>query len=152
MPLITKHIKSTVKARAALFLAVAAVFSAFFILSGCTRNNGNIGKIFGQWQLQRVETEGMELPEQPATYWSFQSSTVRVAVLSDMHSFRETYGNFRLEDETLFLDFADERYPELIPGVGRQSEWQLLRLTGKELTVRYQYPDQSSMIWYFKKW
>lgn len=144
----------TQKLQASLLPALLAGIAALLLMAGCTSNNGDIGAIFGQWKLTHIETDGMANPmPEPAMTWAFQSSTVRVLQMAgDEHTWSESYGNFRLDDNTLFLDFADERYPMLIPGVSRQSEWQVLRLDSKRLTVRYQYPDQSEMLWYFTKW
>lgn len=124
------------------------------LTAGCTSNNGDIGEIFGQWKLERIDTQGMATDPTPGLTmtWAFQNTTVRVLQMTDAHQSRESYGNFRIADETLFLDFADEDYPMLIPDIPRQSEWQILHLDKSKLTVRYQYPDESSMIWYFKKW
>lgn len=126
----------------------------FLLTAGCTSNNGNIGEIFGQWKLERIDTQGMTTDPTPGLTmtWAFQNTTVRVLQMTDAHQYRESYGNFRIADETLFLDFADEDYPMLIPDIPRQSEWQILHLDKSKLTVRYQDPDESSMIWYFKKW
>lgn len=133
-----------------LFAAIPVIFS-----SGCTHNNGDIGKIFGQWQLQDVESVSEEakpiLPE-GKMYWAFQSTTIRVSLIDDRHAIRESYGNFRLADQTLFLDFADTRYPQLIPGVGRQSRWQVEKFTSKELVLLLCADDGSESEWRFHKW
>ncbi len=126
-------------------------------LAGCTHNNGDIGPIFGQWQLRSItpDTDGAQppaLPEDAEMYWAFQSSTVRVDLCLPRHEVRSSYGNYRLTDETLFLDFPDESYPQLIPGAGRQSQWQLLRLSGSELTLRLTDADGQASVWTFRKW
>ena len=91
--------------------------------ASCTHNNGDIGKIFGKWKLTYIEATDTEKPETVGTmFWSFQSSTVFVQINDGSHDEIGSYGNFRLADETLFLDFADTDYPNLIPGTERQSE------------------------------
>lgn len=136
-----------------LYVIIAAVMTATTI--GCTHNNGDIGKIFGQWQLRSVEavTPGTEpvMPE-GEMYWAFQSSTIRVSLVSDKHDVSESYGNFRIEDQTLFLDFPDTAYPQLIPGADRQSRWQIVKFTSKELILLFTSDDGAESEWKFHKW
>ncbi len=139
------------KLQATLMIVAVAIF-----IAGCTHNNGDIGTIFGQWQLHSIsaDADGMQtpvLPKDTHMYWAFQSSTIRVDVCYPMHEIHSSYGNFRLTDETIFLDFPDENYPQLIPSVGRQSKWELLRLSGTELTLRLTAADGTISIWKFHK-
>lgn len=132
----------------ALTALLLSVLSASY-----THNNGDIGKIFGKWKLTYIEATDTEKPETGGTmFWSFQSSTVFVQINDGSHDEIGSYGNFRLADETLFLDFADTDYPNLIPGTERQSEWQLLELTGKKMTLRLQGHDKGYTVWHFTKW
>lgn len=140
------------KATKLCILAVIAALTAFLCAS-CTHNNGDIGKVFGLWKLTSIEAVDTEKPQYEGTmFWAFQSSTVMVTLVTESHNETVSYGNFRIADETLFLDFADENRPVLIPGTGRQSQWQLLRLDRKRMTLRLEADNEGYTVWNFRKW
>ena len=62
----------------------------FLLTAGCTSNNGNIGEIFGQWKLERIDTQGMTTDPTPGLTmtWAFQNTTVRVLQMTDAHQSR----------------------------------------------------------------
>lgn len=124
------------------------------IITACTHNNGDIGPLFGNWKLDKAEYLSMQpLEIDRPMFWAFQNTTFRCIYQDNPPEGTITYGNFRLDDNTLFLNFPDEGYPppqELrIPA---ESEWQVLRLTHSDLTVRYSPSPGSSVTLYFKKW
>ena len=134
------------------YMIMAAI--SLLILTGCTTNNGDIGDILGQWQLTGISSGDGHATADTDTrmYWSFQSTTIKVLTVSERHQTSETYGNFRISDETLFLDFPDERFPMLIPETGRQSEWQIISLSSKSMTLGKPLAGGETQIWHFRKW
>lgn len=124
------------------------------IFTACTHNNGDIGPLFGNWKLDKAEYLFMQpLEIDRPMFWAFQNTTFRCIYQDNPPEGIITYGNFRLNDNTLFLNFPDEGYPppqELrIPA---ESEWQVLSLTHSVLTVRYSPFPGSYVTLYFKKW
>ncbi len=140
--------------RLSTYLPILIAFILTILSGGCTHNNGDIGPLFGQWQLQSIQSIGVH--QHPALegelYWSFQSSTIKVTQIKELHAVTESYGNYRLADETLFLEFPDTSYPLLIPGVDRTSEWEIDRLTNKELWLLLTDSEGNQTEWKFKKW
>lgn len=126
------------------------------LITACTHNNGDIGPIFGQWQLTAVETAGTALPvtlPEGNIYWGFQSSTIHMSWITPDHGQDNRFGNFRLDDDTLFLDFPDEGY-QFAPllGLPDQCAMQVIRLTSKQLILMYQPTDDGSVTYTFRKW
>lgn len=124
------------------------------LLTGCTQNNGHIGKLFGQWQLESITVEGYtEAPEYDGIlYMSFQTSVVQLAQMKDHHELSMVYGNYRYEDNTLFIDLADNPggYPQL--GISSKAEFQVLELTGKKLVLQRPGLPRGTLIYNFRKW
>ena len=107
-------------------------------LAACTQNNGHIGKIFGRWYLESIEAQGMAAPDYGGDiFWAFQSSVIRMTQIEPEHTAHNMSGNFRLEDNTLFISFPDEGQAPftLSTGLPRQAELQVLKLDGSSFEV-----------------
>lgn len=125
-----------------------------FISTGCTQNGGHIGKIFGRWHLERIEAENMEAPQQRGDiYWAFQGNMFQMQRHNELHSYSTTYGTYRLEDNTLFLDFPqDDKPPFEQTGLGRENILQVLKLTHSEFVLLYNPTPDTSLTYYLRKW
>ncbi len=127
------------------------------IAGACTHNGGPSGPLYGRWHLQRIEADNMTVPAQNGEiYWAFQNGMIQMLLDRGGHSVSQTYGAYRLDDNTLFLNFSEERYaPFSELGLARQSELQVLKLTGKEFTLLYT-PDptlpDATLTYYLRKW
>lgn len=89
---------------------VAALLMLVVILSpGCTRNNGNIGSIFGTWRLDALEIDGEAASDyNDNCFWGFQNNIISFTTLDapDEHSAVRRWGTFVKEDGYLILDLA----------------------------------------------
>lgn len=134
------------------------IYSILFMLAiiagGCTQNGGHIGKIFGRWQLERIEADNMEAPEQHGTiFWAFQEDMIKMQRDDGNHEFSFRFGTYRLEDNTLFLDFPEKgNAPFKETGLGLENELQVLKLTHAEFILLYHPEPDASLTYYFKKW
>lgn len=131
----------------------ALIFMVFLILTGC-QNNGHIGKIYGQWKVTHIECENTSLQEEYTgfMYWSFQNSTTCLTITDD-YTIWQVYGNWRMEDGTLFMEFPDEEFaPPSYTGLTRENELQVLKFTSKEMIVCLHPTLDSSITYYLKKW
>ncbi len=138
-----------------IFLSVFALICDF-ILAGCTHNNGDIGSLFGTWKLKEIRIDNeKDTGYDGSVFWAFQSSTIRMTKIRPYHDRDEVYGSWRLEDNTLFLDFPDEQYAP-IPDtmLPRQSELQLLRMSHSSMTLMYteNNAEGRQIIYEFQKW
>lgn len=123
--------------------------TALFALGACTRNDGGVSDLYGQWQLTGVERDGIsDTDYKGGVYWSFQNATIEMKQTYPDHSYFQTFGNYRVADATLFLDFPDERYAPLL-GLPRQAELQIVRLHGSQLILAYGDP---ATVYTFRKW
>lgn len=142
-------------------LSLIAVLVSVLTLGACTRNDGNIGKQFGQWKVTHITFDGKE----DATYygniyWSFQNSTIEMKRVEANHEAYSTFGNYRIMDETLFITFPDDSRPPM-PGFGFkplvENEIQIVRLTSTEMTLAYETASDDSdtptnVMIYLRKW
>lgn len=119
-------------------ISVAALL-LIILVGGCTRNDGNIGKQFGQWKVTSITIDGEpDKSYQGNMFWSFQNSTVEMKYVEANHTTTTTFGNYRIMDETLFISFPDEARPPLaVPGLKVENEIQIVRLTGSRMTLAY---------------
>lgn len=144
-------------------LTLFAALVALVCLGSCTRNNGNIGKQFGQWKVVAITVDGeQDRSYQGNMFWSFQNTTVEMKYVEDNHLTTPTFGNYRIADNTLFITFPDASRPPL-PGLGLKAEGenaiQIVRLTGSEMTLAYDTaPDDAdqgiaaTVILQLRKW
>lgn len=124
---------------------------ALFILAGCTRNDGDIGHLFGQWKLVSITRNGVDDPSYEGNiYWSFQNSTLEMKEVVAHNTVYQTFGNWHETDNTLFFSFPDHDYPPR-PSVGlpREAELQIIKLDSGSLILSYGDP---ATIYTFRKW
>jgi hypothetical protein len=135
------------------FLFIVSCMIALFGLTECTTNNGDIGPIRGKWKVVNIVCQDTESEDyQGNIFWNFQSTTICMQEVVGNEVY-EVYGNFRVDDNTLFLDFPDEKYePYADLGLPRQCELQILQLKGSEMTCVYHSTDSSSITYSLKKW
>lgn len=120
-------------------------------LAGCTRNNGGEADFYGQWHLMSMEREGKDVAGYDGNvYWSFQSSTIDMKEVLPHNAPRSNYGNYRVIDETLYIDFSCPDFmPPAILGLPRQAELQIIELSGGRMTLAYGSP---ATVYRFKRW
>lgn len=82
-------------------------------LSGCTRNDGDIGDLFGEWRLESITADGEPLqlydndPDAPQLYtWAFQSNVIRINTLYVHSLVYDCYGTWARTDNSLILTFT----------------------------------------------
>lgn len=137
------------------YISAAALLLIAFS-AGCTHNNGDIGTLFGQWRLTGMTCDGADLmPEGKDVYWAFQSTTVKMVVILPYHERSESYGSWRLDDNTLFMDFSDDRWsPPAEMRLPRQSALQVLKLDGGRMQLSYtpEGDNPEPIVYTLKKW
>jgi hypothetical protein len=91
------------------------IFSIFagliMILSGCTRNNGDIGDWFGKWQIMSISADGTpEAGYRQQFFMEFQNNIVKLTWLAPNGYEHETYtayGTWQQPSENLMVfDFT----------------------------------------------
>lgn len=82
------------------------------LLASCSKDTGS--KLFGKWQLQKVETSG-DVQNVDTVYFNFEHSLFMYQVyVTEIDSFRHQYGYNTLEGEkTLLLELEND--PTFLP-------------------------------------
>lgn len=80
------------------------------LLASCSKDTGS--KLFGKWQLQKVETSG-DVQNVDTVYFNFEHSLFMYQVyVTEIDSFRHQYGYNTLEGEkTLLLELENDPTP-----------------------------------------
>lgn len=142
---------SFMKGRSILFLTALLLLP---FLSGCTRNDGNIGKQFGQWKLVSITRDGVDDQRYGGNiYWSFQSSTIEIKETTPHKDVWHSFGNYRIADETLFLSFPDKDFPPR-PALGlpREAELQIVKFTTGIMILYYNDGNDGGITYTLHKW
>jgi hypothetical protein len=91
---------------------IGSLLTLLLLLSGCTRNNGDIGNLFGTWRLETMTKNGEEVDlysNLTKVYtWAFQSHIVRIQDIRDNMDYVNYYGSWCKEKDVLILDFTYE--------------------------------------------
>lgn len=132
-------------------ISLALTLMLFLLCQACTRNDGNIGKQFGQWKLVTISENGTDRADYDGNiYWSFQNTTIEMKQVMPEHITYQTFGNYRIADNTLFISFPDKDFKPLPTlGLPREAELQIVRLTGSDMVLTYGDP---AVTFTFKKW
>lgn len=82
------------------------------LFGGCTRNNGDIGDLFGIWRLESITADGEEIEflegETRALTWSFQSHIILIRTIYDYNESGGFFGTWTKENSVLILNFTHE--------------------------------------------
>lgn len=83
---------------------------AILFLTGCTRNNGDIGDWFGKWQLLELTVNGEAEPNVVGGrfFWDFQNNIIRIDCVSlSGHDVNYCVGTWEQpSDNAMTLDFS----------------------------------------------
>ncbi len=88
------------------------VITIIFVLSGCTRNNGDIGDYFGEWRLDKLTADGVEMPiydsgnEVVLYTWAFHGKIIRINTVYVHHHVENSFGSWLEDGDILELEFS----------------------------------------------
>lgn len=77
-----------------------------FLLSACTHNDGDIGKLFGKWQLKEIRSE-KESQAYHTIFYNFQNAIVWLQYLESDHVVKTAHGYFLHQQDNLHLQMTD---------------------------------------------
>lgn len=91
-------------------MVMAVVIAMLMSLTGCTRNNGDIGDWFGRWQIMEIKVNGVAIEDyEPVYFFDFQNNIVRGIEVGPDGYDRDTrmfYGTWKeLGDNAVSFDF-----------------------------------------------
>ena len=123
---------------------------------GCTHNNGDIGPFFGKWKLEKMTINGVNDDSYHGNiFWSYQSSTIGLIRVNTPTTSSDTYGNWYVNDDytQMRISFPDDKFqpfPEV--KLARESQLEILDISGSEMILRYIIKDSDEIVYYFEKW
>lgn len=135
--------------------AVACILLS--ILGGCTRNNGDIGILFGTWQLNQIDTDNVpDTDYERNIFWKFQNDLIqltRVYPEDITPGYSYVIGTWNEDNGYLFLNFThhdgdpegeNDRYrpfSEMHLPYGIVSALQIEKMTSSEMVLHFTSPD-----------
>lgn len=140
------------------------ILAAAFLTAGCTRNNGDIGDLFGDWRLVALTADGEELElydEDARLYtWAFQSSIIRIQEIRAYMDYSDYLGTWKRVDDELILDFThhadygDDNFtpPEALHLVAHGiTRLEIIRLDSGKLQAGYKGDDGVEYMYFLNK-
>ena len=127
------------------------------LLTACTRNDGNIGELYGMWRVATIEVGDEPLKDYSGTiYFEFQSNVFcqkQVNELNHNNDDRFASWHYQSTDE-IILDFSDYRYiPFATTGMQKgQNLVKIEKCKGKDLEMSYEAPEGTYYRYKLKKW
>ena len=134
-----------------------AIF-ALLALSGCTKNNGDIGNWFGLWHVDNIEIDGIDDSGYDGNfYFLFQGKVFCIRWVDEVnHESIEGYAQWQESDDgkTMTVNFVDSNYSPTLYGAVPQThlstvntfdvvtlnnEKMVLQLTDPETGISYTY-------------
>lgn len=123
--------------------------------TSCTKNNGNIGNLFGMWQIQSIEVNGQDAtPTTETLYLAFQSNSLLLRGANDTHQTNEVFGVFVHEGDKIQLNFNISGWvppvsSHLTQGV---NDGTIQTLTGKDFVFTVVNNNSETVRFVCKKW
>lgn len=80
--------------------------------ASCTHNNGDIGPLFGNWKVESIKKDGVEIADYNGNlFMAFQNQVFAIIqVNNEMHSVSENYAKWERQEDVLIINFADTNY------------------------------------------
>jgi hypothetical protein len=129
------------------------------LLTACT-NDGDIGDLYGQWQLTAVETSDSVLYAPSNCFLSFQSQTVQSRIVyPEAHVAANVTGNYQHVSDSLLMQFylVNDDYENLTADTlmvryyrfpsPRNMRFHILNLDNKKLILA-----RGDALWSFRKY
>lgn len=137
---------------------ILASIIAVLALSGCSHNNGDIGRWFGLWHVDSIEVDGVPDEAYDGNYYMlFQGEVFCIRWVDEQrHENLDSYAQWQEGDDgtTMTIDFADNRFP---PQIGSQlpptylsvvTHFNVVMLTSTTMVLTTVYPDTGATITY----
>ena len=85
---------------------IYSIILSIIFLCNCTQNNGNIGDIFGKWQLQNATTNS-EVFHLNNIYFNFQATVFEIQQRIGDHGINNQYGVFNIYEDSLYINLEN---------------------------------------------
>ena len=91
-------------------IAIYIIFTGLFI--SCTQNNGDIGYLFGKWQLREIQTAN-ESVAYDSVFYNFQGGVVELQRILPYYAADRAWGYFKHNQNELTLTIRNRALHEM---------------------------------------
>ena len=91
-------------------IAIYIIFTGLFI--SCTQNNGDIGYLFGKWQLREIQTADQSVAYD-SIFYNFQGGIVELQRILPYYATARAWGYFEHSQNELKLTICDRDVSEM---------------------------------------
>lgn len=133
--------------------------------AGCTRNNGDIGDLFGTWRMTDMTVDGSPATGlQGAYFWSFQNDIINFKRIDDpvAHRTESRWGKFTDSDGYLYLNLRNHSgqssfdwnyviFPELKLPLEERVPLKFVERTSKEMKLSLTLDDGQQIVYVLEK-
>lgn len=137
-----------------LLISAALILASY--LGSCTRNDGDIGDLFGMWHVKTVEINGVQKTDYDnKTFFSFQNNVINVRYVIDDHTYNDTFGKFERNGSQFVMKFKIPENPPVkkihfvTAGV---NNGEIEKLNKKEFVLCFGNADGESVRLVMEKW
>lgn len=130
-----------------------------FVGQSCTRNDGDIGPIWGMWRVSSMEINGAEVEDYSGTlYFCFQSSVhVQKYINEETHGKTEGYASWKYVGDDILVNFSGVKegghIPLAISGMQVGDNLvEVLYFKDDKMNLRYETPEGVVYTYYLIKW
>lgn len=131
---------------------------ALLAVTGCTRNNGDIGEWFGMWQVERMEIDGAtdEAYVDPVIM-KFQGSVLETMTMFPNHATSSWFATWTDCGSSLTVDAAEDAAGATGLAPGLKLPWidglriEVISQSGSSAHLRWTNPDNGQQIDYYLK-
>lgn len=124
------------------------------LMASCTRNDGDIGKVWGTWRVTAIEKDGVPVSEYTGTlYFQFQSSVyIQKYVDEASHGRDDRAASWYYQGEDVVVDFVDFDPVEITGMQAGQSLLKVESYSDKDMVMSYESPENVKYRYLLKKW
>lgn len=137
-------------------IKILGIALALFISVGCTRNNGDIGPLWGLWRVTSMTIDGeVNTQYDGCLYFAFQSSVFSMMTVNEeTHEQKSSYASWHYQGDDIIIDFCEPSYSP-IWGTGLKKGQNLVVIesaNGNEMVFSCVNSDDQKYVWALKKW
>lgn len=139
-------------------LSMIILLALNVVVSGCTRNDGDIGAWFGMWQVARIEVNSKEQIEYNCNVvLKFQGSVMESCSMQPYHEQVSYFANCRIESEALIVSVGSEPVwpagfaPELMFPAYGELRLEIISQSDDKAVLRWDNVSDGNVYEYFLK-
>jgi hypothetical protein len=144
------------------FTHLAMTALVLMTMSGCSKNNGDIGLWFGLWHLDSIEVNGEPDDAYDGNYYFlFQNKVFCIRWVDEInHDYIESFAEWQEGEggKTLTINFVDNRYSSRVseaiadPYFSEVTTMDVLTLTSTSMVLSHVTPEGSTITYRLTKW